>query len=243
VEPKVELITTIMGLTELDDALPKPASKFIPDWWRSTPALPTQAFVDGTVVGNVKICPSFPDYFSKGFIIPMWTDSILFVDTDEEGRDIWRWRTSSGLFSWQSHDKYQYLQDVPHTYFGKESYFVFKTRVPWFVFTPEGYSLYQLPPFFHFNEDFSVIPGVRDTDIYHEMNVQLVIHSKKKEIFIPRGTPLAHFIPFKREQVELDIKYADEEDKKRIAAHELNLVTKFSPLVAHKADKKKSRSN
>lgn len=240
-EPQVELITTINGLNEIEEALPKPASKFIPDWWKTTPAFPTQAFIEGRIAGNVKVCPSFPDYFSKGFIVPMWTDSILQVDTDEEGKDIWRWRTSSNLFSWQNHEKYQYLEDVPHTYFGKESYFVFKTRVPWFVFTPSGYSLYQLPPFFHFNEDFSVIPGVRDTDIYHEMNIQLVIHSKKKEIFIPRGMPLAHFIPFKREKLDLNIKYADEESTRRIAAHELNLQTKFSPLVAHKADKKKSR--
>ena len=242
-EPKVELVTTIPGLNEIDDVLPKPASKFIPDWWKNTDTITTKVEMNNLSVGNVKVCPSFPDYFSKGFIVPMWVDSFLAYEGDDDGNGEWRWQTASNQFSWEVHPHRQYLQDVPHKFFGKEGYFIFKIKFPWYVFTSPGYSLYQLPAFFHFNNDFSVIPGVRDTDVYHEMNIQVVIHSKNKEIFIPRGTPIAHYIPFKREKSDLDIRYATEKDSALIAAHELNLKTKFKPSVAYKDDKKRAREN
>ena len=239
-EPKVELITTIPGLNEIKDALPKPASKFIPDWWKNTPTVPTTFNIDGVSFGNVKVCPAFPDYFNKGFIVPMWVDSFLFyTDKNEDGIPEWKWRTANDQFIWELHTNEQYLNNVPHKFFGKESYFIFKSRLPWYVFTPPGYSLYQLPPFFHFNEDFSAIPGVRNTDTYHEMNIQLVIHSKNKEIFIPRGTPLAHYIPFKREAIDLEVRCATGEDTNLIAGHNLNFTTQFRPTTGYKKDKKK----
>jgi len=242
-EPKIELVTTIPGLNEIKDALPKPASKFIPDWWKNTPTVPTTFDMNTVSIGNVKVCPSFPDYFSKGFIVPMWVDSFLYYTENEDNIPEWKWKTANGQFSWSMHSKEQYLNDVPHKFFGKESHFIFKSRLPWYVFTPPGYSLYQLPPFFHFNEDFSAIPGVRDTDLYHEMNIQIVIHSKNKEIFIPRGTPLAHYIPFKRETIGLDVRYATERDNNLIAGHDLRTTTQFSALTGYKKAKKRAKDN
>lgn len=238
IEPKVKLITTLPGLNEVEEALPKPASKFIPEWWKNTPNIPHKISLDSHQAGNVKGCPSFPDYFSKGFIVPMWVDSILCYTDDEDGKS-WRWKTASSKFSWGAHANEQYIDDVPHKFFGKESYFIFKSRLPWYVYTDPGYSLYQLPPFFHFNEDFSVIPGVRDTDVRHEMNIQLVLHSKNKEIFIPRGTPIAHFIPFKREKIDLETRYATEDEINLLAGYDLRVETEFRPLVSYKKDKKR----
>lgn len=237
-EPKIRLVTDIPGLNSIEDAVPKPASKFLPEWWKTMPIKKTTPSLEGVAFGNAKVCPSFPAYLSRGFIVPMWVDSILYVEKDTEGNDCWRWRTADQKFSWQVHGSGQYMQHASHKYLGREGYFVFKSTLPWYVFTDPGYSLYQLPTLLHFNEDFSAVPGVRDTDVYHEMNIQLVIHSLKKEIFIPRGTPLAHFIPFKRETVDLEVQYATEEDKEKIAAHKLNVSTKFSPLVAYREDVK-----
>jgi hypothetical protein len=56
----------------------------------------------------------------------------------------------------------------------------------------------QLPMFYNFNGDFSVMPGVIDTDIHHIINQQVVYHGDGEEIFIKKGTPIAQYIPFKR---------------------------------------------
>ena len=218
----------IDGLNDIEECVPKPAKKYIPEWWRELPYEDGFRTLELVTAGNIKKCPSFIDYFSKGFIIPMWADSILFYDSTN---DSWRWRSSDSSFPWTYHGNEQYLDNVNHKYLGKETFFVFKTMVPWRFITPPGYSILQLPTFFHFHEDFSVIPGIRDADRYHQVNLQVLIHSDKKEIFIKRGTPLAHFMPYKREKETIKLLTYDEaskKDKKKIKKLDLTFGTLFS---------------
>jgi hypothetical protein len=233
---KVEFVTTIPGLINLDDCIPKPAQEYIPAWWKNSPTVKTTRSWDKLNFGNMKICPSFSDYFTKGYIVTMWTDSVLYFNSESNE---WAWTTSDSKFSWSTHSKEQYLDYVDHKFLNKNSFFIFKIRLPWNIFTTKGYSLYQLPTFFHFNEDFSVVPGVRDTDVYHEMNIQLLIHTDKKEIFIPRGTPLAQYIPFKREKTNYDVREANNKDLNKIDSHNLNLSTRFIRLQSYLKDRKK----
>lgn len=237
-EIEVNFVTTINGLSKVDDCLPKKAQEYIPNWWKNTPTVKSERNFNGVSFGNVKACPSFSDYFTKGYILPMWVDSNLFFNSETKE---WAWSTSDSQFTWEQHSGEQYLDYVDHKFLDKKSFFVFKSKIPWNVFTTKGYSLYQLPTFFHFNEDFSVIPGVRDTDIYHEINIQLLIHTDKKEIFIPRGTPLAQYIPFKREQTKLNIREANKEDLLNINAHNLNFSTKFIGLESYLKDRKNNK--
>ena len=233
--PEVNFVTKIGGLNLLEDCVPKPAKEYIPQWWKDAPTIKTERLWGGSNPGNMKVCPSFSDYFTKGYIVPMWVDSHLYYDSSTgEGK----WATADGNFIWESHSNEQYLDYVDHKFLNKDSFFVFKIQLPWFIFTTKGYSLYQLPTFFHFNEDFSVVPGVRDTDVYHEMNIQILIHSDKKEIFIPRGTPLAQYIPFKREKTKYDVREATQKDLSKISAHHLNLSTRFVKLSSYLKDRK-----
>jgi hypothetical protein len=230
-KPIVEFVSTVPGLSLIEDCTPKPIQKFIPDWWKKLPTKKTMHNLDETNFGNIKVCPSFTDYFSHGFVVPMWVDSYLYYD---EERDQYKWRTSTDDFKWHIHSNEQYISDVSHKFMGKDSYFVFKIQCPWKIITKKGYVLYQLPTFYEFNEDFSVVPGVLDTSVYNELNIQVLIHSTKKEIFIPRGTPLAHYIPFKKEKIEYKMREQNSEDKLRFATNRLMIDTTFSPLVSHK---------
>jgi hypothetical protein len=234
----IKLISTVEGLTLVPECLPKPAKNMMPEWWKQTAYEEAHASLDNVFAGNFKACPSFVDYLTNGFMIPMWTDAIIKYDSDI---DKYMWRTSSGTFAIDAHNNSQYLNSVDHLFLGKKSYFVFKFPAPWKMITPKGYSTLQLPAFYHFNEDFSAIPGVRDSDIYHNLNIQIALHTDKKEIFIPRGTPLAHFVPFKRETETLEIvDYKDilEEDKLTFKKQELELSTKFPGSKIYKHEKK-----
>ena len=53
--------------------------------------------------------------------------------------------------------------------------------------------------------NFDYLPGLFDTDKIHEVNLQLIITSSDKEILIKQGTPLAIYIPFKRQSYQLNI--------------------------------------
>jgi hypothetical protein len=225
----ISFVSGVPGLEKIEECIPKPVSKYIPDWWKKMPteqnSLNMKDFdTVGPQGGNAKICPSFADYFSTGYIMPMWTDTIIHYDSTI---DFYRWRTADPQFAWSHHSNKQYLDHVEHKFFGKKSYFVLKMECPWKIFSKEKFLMYQLPAYYHFNDDYSIIPGVRDISTYHVMNIQFVIHSDKKEIFIERGTPIAHFIPFKKENISIDVRGANEDDKKNIEIFNLNLKTKF----------------
>jgi hypothetical protein len=222
--PSIEFISTIPGLESIEEVVPKPAIKYIPEWWKKMPHVASLHSLEEAVAGNVKNCPSFMDYFSQGYILPMWTDVILYYNSETED---WAWRSPDSRFSFSLHNNGQYLDHVNHKFLGNPSYTVFKAACPWRIITSPGYSVYQLPVFYHFNEDFSVLPGIRDSDSYHQINPQIVIHSDKKEIFIPRGTPFAQYIPFKREKVLGSVREATESDIKRFNKDDIRFTTKF----------------
>ena len=223
-KPYIQFVSTVPGLSSIEECLPKPSIKFIPEWWKGMQHVPKYHHLDEAVAGNVKNCPSFMDYFSNGYILPMWADTILYYN--EETKD-WAWRSSDEKFTYSSHNGGQYLDHVNHSFLGEDSYFIFKAQCPWRIITKPGYSTYQLPLLYHFNKDFSVLPGIRDSDTYHQINPQIVIHSNKKEIFIPRGTPLAQYIPFKREKEKINVRDAGEKDFNLFTKNDLEFATKF----------------
>jgi hypothetical protein len=237
VTPLIQIVSTVKGLELVEEALPKPANKFIPEWWRTTPLVETSVTTEEVIVGNVKNCPSFPDYFSKGVIIPMWADTLLKYDRNTNQ---FSWRTSHPDFSWSVHGNEQFLTHVPFKFFNQTGKFVFKANCPWKIITPPGYSVYQLPLFYHYTNDFTVFPGVIDTDTHHDINQQVLLTADKDEILIKRGTPLVQYVPFKREPLKTEVRYQTEEDKKTFDNYNLSFFTKFPGSKEYASRRKKS---
>jgi hypothetical protein len=196
----IHIVSTVKGLDLIEECRPQPAIKFLPEWWKKTKHIPQRfSYPLGkspeVFAGNVKSCPSFPDFFSQGFIIPMWTDTILRYNKKTTE---YSWHTSNSDFTWDIHSHEQYIDDVNHSFLSKKASMVFKANSPWRMITPKGYSVLQLPLFYHFNDDFTVMPGIVDTDIHSQLNQQVLYMSDKDEILIKRGTPFVQYIPFKR---------------------------------------------
>jgi hypothetical protein len=210
-KPVVQFISTVDGLADNPECLPRPAKSSVPSWWKTLPMRVYKNSITSTVSGNIKNCPALPDYFNQGYVVPMWADTILYYD---EAKDEWRCRTPSDQYRWDSHPNHQFLEDVPFTYNGEKVYHIFKAISPWRAVTPKGWSLMQVPLFYHYDNDFAVMPGVIDTDIHSEINQQVMIMADKKEIFIKRGTPFVQYIPYKRTETSLEVRDSNETDKK-----------------------------
>jgi hypothetical protein len=204
--PKIEFVSMVEGLDSIEECRPKPAKNFVPEWFKDIPASPNQ------LLPTVRVCPSFTDYFSLGYVIPMWADFKLSYENEA-----WSWQSSNENFKMSNHPNEQFIKYVNPTFNGIEGQFIFKAASPWRIITPKGWSVLQLPLFYNFNTEFSVLPGVIDTDIYTQANQQILYHANGKEIEIKRGTPLALYVPFQRESSFLDfeIRSSTEEDKKR----------------------------
>ncbi len=213
---KIQFISTVEGLESIEECLPRPAKHFIPQWFKDIPSK----------VGNaatVKSCPSFPDYFSQGYILPMWTDTRLTKINKE-----WTWQVPSDLFSVDIHGDGQLLDYVTPSFNGVDGQFVFKAVCPWRIITPPGWSVLQLPLFYHFNQEWSVLPGVIDTDIHHIVNQQILYHGNGKTISIDCGDPFVLYIPFKRSnKLKHEIKYQTKENEKMFKINSLNISKSF----------------
>lgn len=224
----VKFISTVPGLSSIEDIAPKPAKDFIPQWFKE---MPKGVLKDGSQhifeYKTIKMCPALPDTFSQGYVVPMWTDSVIKYD---KNADIWSWSMSNTKdFSWETHPPRQLTEHLSNgiNFKGSEASFVFKAVCPWRLITPPGYSVLQLPMFYHFEKDFSVLPGVIHTDVHHEINQQVLYHGEGREVFIPRGTPIAQYIPFKRLETSISVSDFTVEDSKMFKSQDLNLRSEY----------------
>jgi hypothetical protein len=198
---------------QLENTVPiLPLSRFYPDWFKSMKATLPDEFSRG---GTVKDCPSFIDLFSNGFVVPLWTDVLLKVEDEK-----YEWHCPSKQFNFTSHGAQQFKHHLPEHV--KDSVkLVFKPDCPWRLKTPPGYSTWQFPMFYHYNPVFEVLPGIIRTDVHHEINQQMII-KQDGEHKLARGTPLAIYVPFKREKLPYEIRNSN--DKECIAwARKANL--------------------
>jgi hypothetical protein len=226
---KIEFISLVEGLESIEECRPKPAKHFIPEWFKNIPA---------KAPSTVKMCPSFTDYFSMGYIMPMWTD--IKIQYNKETKD-YAWATPDPTFILDVHGNNQLIDHVSPSFLGVDGQFAFKTVSPWKIITPKGWSVLQLPLFYNFNKEFSTFPGIIDTDIFHDLNQQILYHGTGEEINIKRGTPFALYVPFKRDEVYLDadIRYANDEDRKKFNKVDLNFKTMFTPGIYRKMQRQR----
>lgn len=214
-DQKITFWSRFDGIASIPDIKPYKLNVNMPDWWKTM----------GYVQKSVKGCPGILDLTSSVYVLPMWTDIEIYIH-DRESR-LYSWATLLNEFEFQEHQDRQLLdhvdQDVYKRYIG-----VLKAVCPWFLKTPPGYSVIQIPAFYSFNNDFDVPTGIIDTDIYHEINAQLMIKSKKDSFVIERGQPLAYFLPFKRNKLSLEVREGTAKDRVNENISKYAALTKFS---------------
>ena len=198
----IEFVSMVPGMPE--EMYPQPSRLEYPDWFKDMPLL-TQGMKKYDRGGTVKRCPSFVEWFGQGFILKMWSEVILQNDGKE-----WGWNTPDSRFSWDRHPANQFEDFLPHD----KVNVVYKANCPIKVITPPGWSCYELPLLFDYNNDWQVMAGMNATDQFHEWNTTICLFGDKEEIFIPAGTPISQIVPFKRSG-KLEPVYTEYEDLDR----------------------------
>ena len=104
-KPSIEFVSSIGGILSVNECLPKPYNNFTPKWWSDKKIdLKTK---------SIKNCPSFPEFFSEAYVIPMWVDTTFYVDGENVTIDTAR----NDLFKWEFHPRNQFLDFAPKKYF------------------------------------------------------------------------------------------------------------------------------
>ena len=102
-KPKVTWWSVIDGLEKVVPIIP--AKEVIPDWWKVV-----ERYVDDNIEskGTVKNCPSFPEFITQGYVVPLWCDLHLNIQHDK-----FEWKTPEKMFSFSSHSDIQFRDFVP----------------------------------------------------------------------------------------------------------------------------------
>lgn len=216
---EIEFINTLDLLPEFQ---PKPASSFVPDWYKKLHSYwgdEKKPLPDGGTSASVKRCMPVFDSITSGYIITSYVDVYISqreVIKHEPGKaDV-----SEGFVPW-----YQWPSYLPIEFHPQQQAigYVNQGTMPkhasypkwinsWAIKTPPGYSCLFIPPM-HRESVFSILPGVVDTDNYtNAINFPFYLHDWNFEGLIPAGTPIAQVIPFKRDSWTMKVTPKTEEE-------------------------------
>jgi len=211
---KVKFSSPIEGLFDIPELQPQPAINFIPDTWKKLPSIhqsedrkhiPFKYQSNLKVFATAKQCPSFLNVFEQGYVLVSPCDMYIKYDIDNNLEVV---EVAIDGVNLTYHFNHQYIDYIKNTGFQK----VYKLDNVFLCETPKGYSIKQLPMYWHHNPNFEVAYGIIHTDQYHQINPQIMMREGVKEMLIKQGEPLCYIVPYKRIETELVI---EEYDSKR----------------------------
>jgi hypothetical protein len=201
-------ITFVSISTDPSIPEPVPAIKKIPDWYKSIPRYinkEKKPDIDNIVDGTIKTCMPVLDAMSAGYLILSSSD--IYISKKPEGT----------LYQWANHDAITFHNPNQITGYPKSDVKLKGEKPPkftnnWIVKTPKNYSCLFVTPFHH-DLPFTTLPGIVDTDTYFNAVNFPFIPDPDFEGLIPRGTPIAQVIPFKRNSWSMSVESLEESSK------------------------------
>ena len=176
-------------------AKPKPATEYIPEWYKKAksytdPSGKKAPTLDGTPMATIKRCMPVWDLMTAGYIIETPYD--IYVRQTPDG-PYFQWGEMQAI-AFQSMEQFQ-----NHPYSRDITYAV-RIVHPWSIKTPKGWSVLVCEPQHHEPSPIICANGIVDTDDFSlPFNMFLKLRDPKFEGMIPAGTPFIQVIPFKRE--------------------------------------------
>lgn len=188
--------------TSVDPSIPAPipAVKKIPEWYKSIPRYTgkeKKPLADNTLDGTIKTCMPVLDAMTAGYLILSSADA--YISKGPQGtryqwanNDLITFHSSQQIIGYPKSDIKLRGENAP------------KFNNPWIVQTPKNYSCLFISPL-HQDLPFTTLAGVVDTDTYFNAVNFPFIPDPDFEGLIPKGTPIAQVIPFKRESWDSSI--------------------------------------
>ncbi|MCH1612026.1 MAG: hypothetical protein L7S72_01895, partial [Flavobacteriales bacterium] len=187
---KIEFITDDPQV--MKDFPPIPISQDLPKWMSK---------LSDTNEFNVSHCPPVMDWITSGYLIHNAWEYIL------EERIL---NFRKGIHLESQNLRLSDRKLAPNVLSGEclpvegGPYSYFKLDTDYKVVTPPGYSCMVMQPYYDFNQRFSVLPGIIDTD-KHDWTVSAFAYTKEKNLRIVPGEKILQIIPFKRDSWEMEL--------------------------------------
>ena len=116
--------------------------------------------------------------------------------------------------SWKTHPESQYstmIDELPEDW----CKVLLKLETKWRISTPKGWSMLLVDPTFQFNDCIQAVPGVLNTDYWHESNMFFFVKKRGIQFAMEFGQPLITHIAIQRKKLPLEIRQATASDLER----------------------------
>ena len=171
--------------------------------------------------GSIRRCAATMDFLTTGITIPAWTN-FRFAKTEKDGEwdfscDQFEGFAGQGVEPFRSQPfNFEQTGSCPMTRIREVENIGYPKLVnPFRIVTAPGWSTLVLPAMFEPSRHYSVLPGIVNTDYYHEANCVLNLLGNESFV-IQWGTPLMHLIPVKRSALPHEIELYDESAAKYV---------------------------
>lgn len=189
---------------------PKPASQFIPNWWKDLPDTTESNFsiMSGGPNLTVKKCIPTLDMLTAGYIVSLPCD--VQVNFNNSGEYYTKWLIHSEVFDVWNNAQVSNFK-LEEQYNTKP---VFKNIHGWTIKTPPGWSSYITHPIGHPDLPFKSISAMVDTDLLvTEINTPFTFKKNWSGI-LEKGTPMFQIIPFERNSWKAKYSFITEQQHK-----------------------------
>jgi len=178
----------------------KPANKVIPEWYRDLDMWKKNQY-PGKGLPTIKHCMPVQDMLTSGYIIFNTYDTVIHPIKTGRFTDYKASCPSQDYISSHQFDQ------CPVKMHGDYKHY-FKIKQPWIIKTPPGYSCLFLQPFYHFEERYTLMPSIVDTDV-HDLAVEIPgWMDTEEDLILKPGDPIMQVIPFKRDEWEMTVEHA-----------------------------------
>jgi len=183
----------------------KKSIEFIPDWFKLVKKPSITDLARGChSARTIKMCPGFAGLFSKGFIIPLWSDVFLQLSAydgrPESGEMKFCFSDNDSRISFHHPEQFEGFL-APY---GLQQ---MKFEVPWVFKTSAKTNFIMMGCNWNYPKGmpFTVLPGIIDLKLntWCHVNAYVRYKNEPQEILIPCGSPLAQVIPLSEDDLEI----------------------------------------
>jgi hypothetical protein len=199
-----KLNITFIDTTEFNLEPPKPAKHILPKWYKDLPAYigehGKKPLPEPMGPSTAKKCLVVFDSMTAGYLITSPVD--VYVVNDGQSIEY-----QYPALNYMTYHREAQVTNYPNSHGTDIPKFV----TPWGIKTPKGYSCLFIPPA-HRDNVVNILPAVIDTDTFHlPVEFPFTLNNIGFSGLIPKGTPIAQVIPFKRESWTHSVSHTKED--------------------------------
>lgn len=188
--------TPVTREAELHTESPKPATNFLPQWYKHLHAFENndpKAYENNRTKNTLKLCVPFADTLRFGYIQQTWQE--INIQNTHDNALVFNFPTQPNIMAFRENTHLS--KEFLHGYYGVEAIW----QMPWIPKLPKGYSVLITHPLNREELPFRTLSGIIDADEYFHNPIANLPFLIKKDFVgtIPIGTPMYQVIPFKRD--------------------------------------------